>query len=348
MSSKEEQVAQLLSSYFEFHDALDHAEYVLSITDSDDVREWLLGALGLDETDRVNSKIDDFLTQLFLIREGRAVTKPAPVVVKEPATVSTIKSPKNTLKSASIADESEIPQVVIAPKPVVPKVVPPARTSMRQKCYCLAKTEIGGHPLIGNCLTCGRIICDIEDYGDCLACGAKKESLHWLDVSSIVDSRAATAVEHKDRLVQYDREGTRRTKVYDDSTDWFAESSDVWKGKAEREEALRKARQFEEEKRDARLGMKVEIDFATGQIVVKDKAEEIRNVEAKRDSELAEWVSESDRGTVMQKPKDASGNVLNQDCQDLLELIREKLGKPRKTMLDFNQSSTGFSILDDL
>ncbi len=202
-------------------------------------------------------------------------------------------------------------------------------------------------PLIGNCLSCGRIVCDAEDYGDCLSCGAGKESIHWLDVSATSED-VHQAVQHKDRLVQYDREGARRTKIYDDSTDWFAEGSDIWKGKAEREEALRKAREFEEKKRAARLGMKVEIDFATGTIQVKDKAEEIEKLEETRDNELNEWVSSG--GSVMKPPQVVSGNVLEGDSQDLIDLIREKLGRPRKTMIDLNYQTDlpSFSILDDL
>lgn len=331
---KAESVSELLSRYFDIHDALDQAEYVLSINDADDVREWVIDALGLEESNIDRSKMNDFLSDLFLIKEG--VSQPPPRA-EAPVKLTSKPQPKQLVVSTTP------PPAVVAPLVVFKSMtIPDSRKSLREKCSCLAKTELGGHPLIGNCLSCGRIVCDAEDYGDCLSCGARKSTIHWLEVSQgNTDSNAEEAIIHKDRLVQYDREGTRRTRIYDDSTDWFAESSDIWKGKAEREEALRKARDFEEQKRQARLGMKVEIDFETGQVRVKDKAELIQAVEDRRDAALDEWVG----GDVIRAQEIKAGNVLEADSQELLDLMREKLGRPRKTLLELNPSYS--SIFDD-
>ena len=335
-------VADLLHSFFGLEDALDQAEYLLTISDPDHVREWVVDALGLDESSLDESLINDFLTQLLLIKEGNNVKKPSvPRVVKQP----TVNRPSKAVEQRPVP---VIPEDLPTPAPIVipRKPVPASRKAVREKCSCLAKTELGGHPLIGNCVSCGRIVCDAEDYGDCLTCGASKETIHWLDLGSSASAEAASAVEHKDRLVQYDREGTRRTKIYDDSTDWFAEGSDIWKGKAEREEALRRAREFEEQKNKARLGMQVEIDFTTGQIVVKDKAETVQAVEQARDQQLAAYIEESDRGKVFSAPEAATGNVLSKDSEELLNIIREKLGKGR---LDhFANPPSIMSVLDDL
>jgi hypothetical protein len=335
MSSAAHSVAELLSALFAVHDALDQAEYLLSIKDPDDVREWLIDAVGLDESSMDESLMNEFLTQLVLVREGQRPTIPKPLDKKTP-----IAPPKKPILDP--------PTFVVAPLETIPvqpvrvaKPVPSSRRAVREKCFCLAKTELGGHELIGNCMHCGRIICDAEDYGDCLTCGCSKERIHWLDLDRPSTQSASRAIEHKDRLVQYDREGTRRTKIYDDSTDWFAESSDIWKGRAERDEALRKAREFEEEKNKARLGMQVEIDFSTGKISVKDKTEAVRAVEASRDSELDAYISDA---KVMNNPSQVEGNCLPQDSEALMELIRDKLGRVKK----FQQPTSLLSVLDDL
>lgn len=333
-------VADLLHSFFGVEDALDQAEYLLTISDPDDVREWVVDALGLDETNLDENLINDFLTKLLLIREG---DKP------KNSTASHLTKQKIVNRPPRPVQERLIPVVpedipTPEPAPIPRKPVPASRRAVREKCSCLAKTELSGHPLIGNCVSCGRIVCGAEDYGDCLTCGASKETIHWIDLGSFASVEAASAVEHKDRLVQYDREGTRRTQIYDDSTDWFAEGSDIWKGKADREEALRKAREFEEQKNKARLGMQVEIDFATGQIVVKDKAETMQAVEQEREKQLATYIEES--GKVFSAPQPVTGNVLNKDSEELLNIIRAKLGKGRVDQ--FAQPISIMSVLDDL
>lgn len=342
MSGKAKAVAAQLQAIFgisETDGAVEHAEYVLSIPDADDVREWLTDALGLVDEDE--SKMNDFLSALVLIRDGHIVVDRPKAIVSQVS----VNPPRLAPVSSSRGLES-VNEPIPVPEPAVRvrKPVPAARTAMRQKCFCLAKTELGGHELIGNCLSCGRIICEAEDYGDCLTCGVGKDTVHWLDISG--GDSANAAVIHKDRLVQYDREGARRTKIYDDSTDWFSEGHDVWKGKEEREEALRMAREFEEQKRQARTAMNVEIDFATGQIKVKDKAEAIHAVEKTRDTLLSEYIDRTDKAKpapLLAAPELDNGNILDPDSQEILTILREKLGRttqPQKPV-------SIFSFLDD-
>ena len=341
MSEITRAVATLLETLFGITEAdgsAEHAEYVLSIPDEDDVREWLTDALGLDES--YESKISEFLSNLARIKEEQSSN---PVRPRKPARVDSkpaSAAPRTVSQSMpSPVIEYSQPAPVAAPK--VRKPVPAARTTMREKCYCLAKAELGGHDLIGNCLACGRIVCDAEDYGDCLTCGAEKTSIHWLEVGGADASEAAVA--HKDRLVQFDREGARRTRIYDDSTDWFAEGHDVWKGREEREEALRLAREFEEKKRQARAEMKVEIDFATGQIRVKDKAEAIQAVEESRDAQLADWIEQSNKSrAVVGAPDEGPENPLDADSEEILAILRQKLGHSHPS-----EHVSLFSFLDD-
>nr|XP_045620438.1 activating signal cointegrator 1-like [Procambarus clarkii] len=122
--------------------------------------------------------------------------------------------------------------------------------SGRHKCDCQASK----HKLINNCLKCGRIVCEQEGSGPCQFCGnlvtskeekevlsrnsRKSEALQkrLLSEKNAVVNDAPTeigqssdtlkkAVEHKNKLLEYDRTSEKRTKVFDDESDYFNVSS---------------------------------------------------------------------------------------------------------------------------
>jgi len=85
----------------------------------------------------------------------------------------------------------------------------------RHMCDCQAQK----HDLIGNCLSCGRIICAQEGEGPCLFCGALVSGESACANAS--DDGLAKAIEHKNRLLDFDRNATRRTEVVDDESDYY-------------------------------------------------------------------------------------------------------------------------------
>ncbi|KAA0202439.1 hypothetical protein HAZT_HAZT001402 [Hyalella azteca] len=124
--------------------------------------------------------------------------------------------------------------------------------SGRHKCDCLASK----HGLINNCLFCGRIVCEQEGAGPCLFCGnevqsnaekaaansgplalekpsADKKNKTKVTVKNIAED-IQKAVEHKNKLLEYDRTSEKRTKVYDDECDYF-NSNSRWLSKGDRE-----------------------------------------------------------------------------------------------------------------
>jgi hypothetical protein len=152
MSSKEGAVAELFSQYFDIHDALDQAQYLLSISDPEDAREWLIDALGVEDGPKVN----EFLSQVFIIKEGHipnlrnrgpVVEGNSTIVRNRGPVVPVVPTPVVVVKEEVLRANSP------SPPPMNPKMIPESRKSFREKCYCLAKTELGGHPLIGNCLS---------------------------------------------------------------------------------------------------------------------------------------------------------------------------------------------------
>lgn len=75
---------------------------------------------------------------------------------------------------------------------------------VRKLCDCQAQI----HPLIGNCLKCGKIICTREGEGPCLFCGSLEEKSENPNSDEI-----KKATEHRDKLIKYEQD-RRITKVY--------------------------------------------------------------------------------------------------------------------------------------
>lgn len=127
----------------------------------------------------------------------------------------------------------------------------------RVACECQAAK----HKLIANCLKCGRIVCENEGSGPCYFCGSlvcRREELekirsgsnkgnHLRDElmkktwsSPSFNDRGASgasddmnfdmtklqrAIDHKNKLLDYDRTSAKRTQVIDDESDYFNTNS---------------------------------------------------------------------------------------------------------------------------
>lgn len=103
-------------------------------------------------------------------------------------------------------------------------------------CFCMSTR----HPLVGNCLECGRIHCLQEGDKVCINCGAKlinkKEYLSQLPL----DSAAKNANIHKDKLLHFQKEFYSKLQIVDDFTDWYEVSNNTWLDEKSRQEAKKK------------------------------------------------------------------------------------------------------------
>ncbi|KAG8440329.1 hypothetical protein GDO86_006181 [Hymenochirus boettgeri] len=169
----------------------------------------------------------------------------------------------------------------------------------RYPCECLAQK----HRLINNCMTCGRIVCEQEGSGPCLFCDSlvctkeeldilqrdsnksqklkkkllgNSESLVKFEVSAKdILPRQVTrqkeglekALQHRDKLLEYDKTSVRRTLVIDDESDYFSTDSNQWLSQAEREALRRKEQELQELRHASRLSRKITIDFAGRKIL---------------------------------------------------------------------------------
>ncbi|KAM4749552.1 activating signal cointegrator 1 [Rhinophrynus dorsalis] len=229
----------------------------------------------------------------------------------------------------------------------------------RYSCECLAQK----HRLINNCMTCGRIVCEQEGSGPCLFCGSlvcTKEEMDILqrdsnksqklrkkllgnsetslkmDVSSedLLPRQEARlkeglekALQHRDKLLEYDKTSVRRTHVIDDESDYFSTDSNQWLSNAERETLRRKEQELQELRHASRLSRKVTIDFA-GRRVLEEGGE--MDEYHKR---LDETVQAINLGTVM-KPSKLPG-----DRSDHSVLVNPRLLQPSPVWVD--QVSSG-------
>ncbi|XP_044063187.1 activating signal cointegrator 1 isoform X2 [Siniperca chuatsi] len=161
----------------------------------------------------------------------------------------------------------------------------------RHACECLAQK----HKLINNCISCGRIVCEQEGSGPCLFCGSlvcTKEELEILQRDSnksqklrkklmgdfgerdylphqeaIMKAGLEKAVQHKEKLLEYDRNSVRRTQVLDDESDYFATESNQWLSPGEREKLRKKDEELRELRHASRKDRKITLDFAGRQVI---------------------------------------------------------------------------------
>jgi hypothetical protein len=312
--------------------------YILSIPDVDDQREWLEDGMGLNNS-------EDVVAVLSEIERTKRVATEKERPEKSRVVVSAHKKTTPTRLVGTSEQSFQESVAVSAPKPRLPPA-PDSVKAKRSMCGCLGKSEYpGGHRVIGNCLSCGRIICAEEDYGECLSCGEPKSgSMHWIGYATSHNLESpgldSTAVDQKDRLIQYDREGTSRTRVYDDSTDWFAESQDVWRGREEREEAKRIMAEFEEQKHEAKKQIKISLDFNAGSISVVDKEGEMKKIEKQHEEALDRFIA-----TTVERSS-GNGNILDESQEKILREIREKLGA--KEPSNTREYTSLMSVFDDL
>lgn len=155
--------------------------------------------------------------------------------------------------------------------------------------------------MIGNCLKCGRIVCEQEGSGPCYFCanlvctreemekisrGSNKGqklkqdllSRNWNAFEKIAQSLTVQsnqtdeenfrkAVEHKNKLIDFDRTSAKRTQVIDDESDYF-DTNSKWLSQQQKVLLDKKEQEF----RNKRFGSKLDnkkftIDFAGRKVV---------------------------------------------------------------------------------
>lgn len=140
----------------------------------------------------------------------------------------------------------------------------------RIKCDCEGKK----HNVITNCIECGRIVCEQEGLGKCMHCGAVVKDPNAAQTQAM-PRELVNAIQHKDKLINYDRTAAKRTAVIDDQEDYYESTSNRWLTEEEKGKAKEKEKKREQEKEESHK-LKFTFDFAGRRILVDSEAEELK------------------------------------------------------------------------
>ncbi|XP_060796409.1 activating signal cointegrator 1 [Neoarius graeffei] len=198
----------------------------------------------------------------------------------------------------------------------------------RHSCDCLAQK----HKLINNCLTCGRIVCEQEGSGPCLFCGslvctAEEQEILQRDSNKSQKLRKKLmgdhivsegdkdylphqearmkaglekAIQHKDKLLEFDKNSVRRTQVLDDECDYFATDSNQWLSPVERTALRKQEEELRELRHASRKDRKITLDFAGRRVL--EEGENLTQYYNKYD----ETVKAINTGALIQTPKSSA------------------------------------------
>ncbi|XP_052002347.1 activating signal cointegrator 1 isoform X1 [Xyrauchen texanus] len=224
----------------------------------------------------------------------------------------------------------------------------------RQPCDCLGQK----HSLINNCLSCGRIVCEQEGSGPCMFCGSlvcTKEEQEILQRDSNKSQKLRKklmgegsereflphqeakmkaglekALQHKDKLLEYDKNSVKRTQVLDDESDYFATDSNQWLSPGEREALRKRDEELRELRHASRKDRKITLDFAGRRVL--NEGENLSPYYQKFD----ETVKAINTGSFVQTPK----NSVATDRQHFRELVNPNIGQAAPEWVHMSGSDT--------
>ncbi|CAK6973602.1 activating signal cointegrator 1 [Scomber scombrus] len=235
----------------------------------------------------------------------------------------------------------------------------------RHGCDCLAQR----HKLINNCISCGRIVCEQEGSGPCLFCGSlvcTKEEQEILQRDSNKSQKLRKklmgdcgerdylphqearmkaglekAVQHKEKLLEFDRNSVRRTQVLDDESDYFATESNQWLSPGERDKLRKKEEELRELRHASRKDRKITLDFAGRQVI--DEGNNLNDYYTKLDETLKAMntgsTSKSTMYSARQGGRQSLGDLVNPNImQSAPEWVNVGGSENYKRNLDKGQS----------
>jgi activating signal cointegrator 1 len=113
-------------------------------------------------------------------------------------------------------------------------------------CFCMSSK----HPLVGNCVQCGRIQCLQEGDKECIVCGSaiiKKDEY----LKQCTDDRdMKKAYMHKEKLLKFQADFYSKLQIIDDFSDWYEISNNTWISKEHRELAKKKDEEIDRIRED--------------------------------------------------------------------------------------------------
>jgi len=127
-------------------------------------------------------------------------------------------------------------------------------------CFCMGTK----HPIVANCMECGRIHCLQEGEDSCIECQKPLYSKNDFLKKCINDENLKKCFDHKEKLLKFQKEFYSKMNIIDDYTDWYEISNNTWIAKEMREIAKEKDEELEKLKDD--MDYKISINLKTNEI----------------------------------------------------------------------------------
>lgn len=153
-------------------------------------------------------------------------------------------------------------------------------------CFCMGTK----HPIVANCLNCGRIHCLQEGEDKCIECKTGLLSKNEFLKKCIDDPNLKKAHDHKEKLLKFQKEFYSKMSIIDDYTDWYEISNNTWIPHDMRNLAKEKDEELEKLKDDP--DYTISINFKTNEIT---KVYDVID-EAKVKQEISDFFVNSIRG----------------------------------------------------
>ncbi|CDW80309.1 activating signal cointegrator 1 [Stylonychia lemnae] len=137
--------------------------------------------------------------------------------------------------------------------------------SGRQICYCQASR----HNLINNCISCGKVVCEQEGEGPCLFCGAWVDREVYYDIDEDSATAYEIALQHKDKLIEFDVNAAQRLGVLDAQSDWYDLANNTWLNKEQRKyaEQMQEVEKKRQEEIDSKMNVTIDLQKGTTDLV---------------------------------------------------------------------------------
>ncbi|XP_072760457.1 activating signal cointegrator 1 [Anoplolepis gracilipes] len=278
-------VREKLSELLDFQIPNDLVQYILQIENERDLESYITSLL-----DNENAKHRQFVIDLKKQRASYANQ----TGYKKASNSDNVPNKQNERKKGKAKGKENIqmqettkletkPEKMEKKKPKFVNVLSHGDILLkgRHKCNCEAKR----HALINNCLNCGRIVCTQEGAGPCFFC---EELVCFPDQQILLQRKTKQAdilynklmeqkpnkgfedsLKQRDKLLEFDRNSARRTKVIDDESDYY-QSINTWLSAEDREKLRKQESEAHARKHASRLDKRVTIDFM-GRVVDNDQ-----------------------------------------------------------------------------
>mmetsp|Transcript_65073 Transcript_65073/g.121252 ORF Transcript_65073/g.121252 Transcript_65073/m.121252 type:complete len:627 (+) Transcript_65073:64-1944(+) len=335
-------------------------ENILAYDDPDELKDFLAAFAEATASHKVNIFVED----LFARRNGVVGKPPAPAApTGEPysqddggmasgrgrgGSKGKSKGKQEESRPSQKAKTAQEPK-----KENFPRLEMPTRPrEAGDKRMIVIDAASGRHKVLTNCLNCGKVVVEQEGWGPCLFCGnpldvsdgygmrtgddrgfmepvGKAPSTEEAEYYEKINASFQKAVATKDRLLGYDRDAKKRTKVYDDATDWYSESANPWLNQKQREEAEQKAKHEERRAREEKRKIHATIDLV-GRTVISTDADVSEDMKKQNKENFEAWnekVADQIRLRSMYQQEQGVGanNHLSEDSKQLYDRLRKSV-----------------------